>query len=86
MRNLLILDLDKESLVNLIALWFTLIETNIAPEKWWLGDNPFLLGPGQFSGAKMSVLGKVYVYVQGRCEVWDLNADDQNSKGLQRHK
>ena len=24
---------------------------NIAPEKWWLEDDPFLLGPGNFSGA-----------------------------------
>ena len=23
---------------------------NIAPEKWWLEDDPFLLGPGNFSG------------------------------------
>ena len=22
-----------------------------APEKWWLEDEPFLLGPGNFSGA-----------------------------------
>ena len=24
---------------------------NIAPEKWWLEDDPFLLGLGNFSGA-----------------------------------
>ena len=24
----------------------------IAPEKWWLEDDPFLFGPGPFSGAK----------------------------------
>ena len=29
----------------------TLPETNIAPENGWLEDNPFLLGPGLFSGA-----------------------------------
>ena len=23
---------------------------NIAPEKWWLEDDPVLLGPGNFSG------------------------------------
>ena len=22
-----------------------------APEKWWLGNDPFLLGPGNFVGA-----------------------------------
>ena len=33
----------------------TLPETNnFAPENWWLEDDPFLLGPGLFSGA-MSV-------------------------------
>ena len=25
-------------------------ETNIVCENWWLGDDPFLLGPGLFSG------------------------------------
>ena len=28
-----------------------LLKTNISPENWWLGDDPFLLGPGLFSGA-----------------------------------
>ena len=28
----------------------TFPETNIAPENGWLEDNPFLLGPGLFSG------------------------------------
>ena len=25
----------------------------IAPEKWWLEDDPFPLGPGNFSGAML---------------------------------
>ncbi len=33
---------------------FTLPETNIAPEKWWLEDDPFLLGFGLFSGAMLN--------------------------------
>ena len=37
----------------------TLPETNIAPENGWLEDDPFLLGPGLFSGAKMLVSGSV---------------------------
>ena len=32
----------------------TLPETNIAPANGWLEDNRFLLGPGLFSGAKVS--------------------------------
>ena len=35
----------------------TLPETNIAPENGWLEDDPFLLGPGLFSGAKSLVSG-----------------------------
>ena len=32
--------------------WYTLPETNIfAPENGWLEYDPFLLGPGLFSGA-----------------------------------
>ncbi len=27
---------------------------NIAPEKWWLEDKPFLLGFGNFSGAMLN--------------------------------
>ena len=43
----------------LVWLRFTVPETNIfAPEKSWLGDDPFLLGFGLFSGA-MLVLGRV---------------------------
>ena len=30
---------------------------NIAPEKWWLEDKPFLLGFGCFSGANCSISG-----------------------------
>ena len=25
--------------------------SEFTPEKWWLKDDPFLLGPGNFSGA-----------------------------------
>ena len=32
-------------------LVITIPETNIAPENEWLEDKPFLLGPGNFSGA-----------------------------------
>ena len=28
----------------------TPLKFNIAPEKWWLEDDPFLWGPGTFSG------------------------------------
>ena len=27
---------------------------HIGPEKWWLEDDPFLLGPGNFSGAMLN--------------------------------
>ncbi len=37
----------------------TLPETNIAPENGWLEYDPFLLGPGLFSGAKTLVSGRV---------------------------
>ncbi len=40
----------------------TLPKTNIADERWWLGDNPFLLGLGLFPGA---------IFVSGRV-VYDL--------------
>ena len=30
---------------------YTLPKFNITPENWWLEDDPFLLGPGIFSGA-----------------------------------
>ena len=39
------------------ALWpfanqsYTPEVEQLAPEKWWLEDDPFLLGPGNFSGA-----------------------------------
>ena len=37
----------------------TFPETNsLHLKKWWLGDDPFLLGPGLFSGA-MQVSGRV---------------------------
>ncbi len=39
--------LEKNSL-NFI---FPTKYVNIAPEKWWLEDDPFLLGFGNFSGA-----------------------------------
>ena len=29
----------------------TLLKTSISPENGWLEDDPFLLGPGLFSGA-----------------------------------
>ena len=32
---------------------------HLAPEKWWLGDDPFLLGPGLFSGAKNKFQGSI---------------------------
>ena len=35
---------------------------NIAPEKWWLEGDPFLLGPGNFSGAKMLNFGRVIFF------------------------
>ena len=31
-----------------LVLEIHLLEFNILPEKWWLEDKPFLLGPGQF--------------------------------------
>ena len=39
-------------LAKYIVYWYTLPETNIAPENGWLEDDPFLLGPGLFLGAK----------------------------------
>jgi len=30
---------------------------NIAPEKWWLEDDPFLLGHGNFSRAMLNFRG-----------------------------
>ncbi len=36
----------------------TSLKFNIAPEKWWLEDDPFLSGFGNFSGA-MLVSGRV---------------------------
>ena len=33
----------------------TLTETNISPENGWLEYDPFLLGPGLFSGGKLAV-------------------------------
>ena len=41
------------------CLRFTLLETNIASKNGWLEYDPFLLGPGLFSGAKMLVSGRV---------------------------
>ena len=32
----------------------------LAPEKWWLEDDPFLLGFGNFSGANCETLGGVF--------------------------
>ncbi len=46
----------------------TLPETNIfAPENGWLEDNPFLFGPGIFSGAKR-------LLVSGRLNPLDLHS------------
>ena len=40
--------------------WTTFPETNSSTlDKWWLGDDPFLLGFGLFSGCKLLVSGKV---------------------------
>ena len=35
--------------------------SQLAPEKWWLEDDPFLLGFGNFSGANCETLGGVFV-------------------------
>ncbi len=44
---------------------FTLPETNIAPENWWLEDDPFLLKRPMFSG-ELLLLGRVLtVYSMG---------------------
>ena len=37
--------------VNIKNIWVATNQFNIAPEKWWLEDDPFLLGFGNFSGA-----------------------------------
>ena len=47
---------------------FTPAKFNIAPEQWWLADDPFLLGFGKFSGAfavklREGNLSKIYVQV-----------------------
>ena len=39
-------------------------ETNIVCENWWLGDDPFLLGHGLFSGAVLSQFHGVLLFVQ----------------------
>ena len=32
---------------------------NIPPEKWWLEDDPFLLGPGHFFRGELLNFGRV---------------------------
>ena len=35
----------------IMSMMYTPPKFNIAPEKWWLEDDPFVLGFGNFSGA-----------------------------------
>jgi len=47
----------KNTLTESLKL-YTLPETNKTPEKWWLGDNPFLYGTkGLVSGAECQFQG-----------------------------
>ena len=48
--------------INSIAL----PKFNIAPETWWLGDKPFLLGPSNFSGDMSNFGGGTFCILVGK--------------------
>ena len=50
-QHVVIMENSHDLLEDNLNRYLFLPETNTAPEKWWLGDDPFLLGLCQFSGA-----------------------------------
>ena len=53
----------------LVLLTFPETNSDFTPENWWLGDDPFLLGPCLFSG-DMVVLGRVTLKGLGPIRQW----------------